>query len=103
MNKITSILLFSLVAGLMGWADPARATAIKICVDCPVGAPNFPITAGHAFVQMIPMNNAQVGNPNLVYRFYPAGKNVFGGAGKIRNDKNRPWDMCITYQLIAPA
>ncbi len=97
----TPIVLIGLFTSLLTLVRPADSTAIRVCVDCPVGAPNFPITAGHAFVQMIPMAGPQVGNQNLVYGFYPAGNNPFG-AGKVRNDSKRPWDFCITYN-VTPA
>ncbi len=102
--KIRSRLFFPMLVLLLIFSSTnfLQATALRFCVDCPVGAPNLPVTPGHAFVQFIPMNNAQAGNPNLVYGFYPAGRNVFGGPGVIRNDSKRNWDFCITYN-VTPA
>jgi len=80
------------------WITRAAATAISFYVD----SPDIRSPTGHAFVQMIPMLNAQAGNPNLVYGLYPSTVNIFGGPGRIGNDSRHRWDFRITYN-VTPA
>lgn len=87
-----------------GWVAVApagrlAANTLYVYVDCPVGAPNLPVTTGHAFVQLAPSAGPQAGSTNLVYGLYPATRNVLGGAGMISSDAGRRWDFRICYPL----
>lgn len=82
-------------------AGRLAANSLYVYVDCPAGAPNLPVTTGHAFVQLAPSAGPQAGGLNLVYGFYPATRNVLGGAGMISSDAGRRWDFRICYPLTA--
>lgn len=79
-------------------ARPATAQSIYFYCACPANR----FQSGHAFLQLIPSkNNPQFGNPNLCYGFYPAGWNIFGGAGIIKNDSRHAWNWRINYAVNA--
>src|SRR2546428_13445486 len=70
--------VLALIAALSLVALPAAAQhRVYFYVDCP----STPFSTGHAFMQLVPAWGPQLGNPNLVYGFYPNGWKIFGGAG----------------------
>ncbi len=84
---------------LLATAATVRADMICFCVDCPTGSGiGLPVGIGHGFVQLKPMGGPQAGQ-TLGYGLYPAGNDIFGGAGIIKNDTTRRSDFCLCFPV----
>jgi hypothetical protein len=83
-------------AGVLVMCAGSVAEAHQLCVYIDKSG-----LTGHVFVQMLPTNGPQAGRTDLCYGKYPAGADIFGGAGVIKWDKGRKWSQKICFTVTA--
>ncbi len=82
------------------WPAPAAAEQHELCfyVEQPCTVLGVPVGAGHAFLELHDLKGT-FGGASFFRGFYPAGADIFGGAGKIKDDAARPWHYKICYPI----
>ena len=90
-----------LVAGSIGANVAARADNVALPERriCFLAKAWHGLSTGHAFVQLFPANNEQVGRPDLLYGHYPVNNSPFDPSGTIKHDLGTDWDYAICYRI----
>jgi hypothetical protein len=91
--------ILGLASGAL-WTATASGETHELCfyVEQPCTILGVPVGAGHAFLELHDLKGT-FGGARYVRGFYPAAADIFGGAGKVKDDAARPWHYKICYSI----